>query len=181
MIFVVFICCLVLAALLSEWLVLAFVMFSLTNLGGTIFCAVLATVSALLALRMVRRSAWLPMLVACAVFVCALSFAAAPTRTESTLVYVARSAHFGLLFPFYRMQVRSTPTSEPRIQEFNWGGMLFASYGAVYDETDEIGAKMQSGAWLKRMHNSDVTCGEDHPVAEVRHMIGHFYLTGFGC
>jgi hypothetical protein len=83
----------------------------------------------------------------------------------------------------YSQHVESLPHDGRRFAEFNWGGMLFASRGITYDETDEVGLPFgkQSRKWLARMRDSDLTCGGDGPVGMSEPMGGHYYLTDFGC
>jgi hypothetical protein len=82
----------------------------------------------------------------------------------------------------YDAAVARLPRNGHRFLEFSWGGMVFASDGVVYDETDEIGLPfgLQSKAWKKRVP-FDITCGGDGPVGEVLPLGQHYYVVGFGC
>ncbi len=176
------VCGLILGALFSEWLCLAFVMWVILAPKAASFIVAGVSIGCILiAIRIAKRRAWGRLCATILISAAALTSALAPFQVGREVLEIVRPIHFALMLPFYEMQIRALPTSEPRIQEFNWGGMLFASYGVLYDETDEIGAPAQSQKWLVRMHNTDITCGSDAPVADVRHMIGHYYLTGFGC
>jgi hypothetical protein len=115
----------------------------------------------------------------------ALPFAVPFTAYEAILYvqYPADYAHFQAMRSSYDAQVARLPKDGKRYAEFNWGGMLFASSGVVYDETDEVALPHghQSIAWKKRMRNTDLTCGGDGPVGKVMRLIGHYYVTAFGC
>ncbi len=91
--------------------------------------------------------------------------------------------HFLSDFPKYSQYVAGLPKNGKRFAEFNWGGMLFASDGITYDETDEVAlpAGQQSADWKRRMKNTDLTCGGDVPIGVVEPMGGHYYFTSFGC
>lgn len=99
--------------------------------------------------------------------------------------YPADAVHFLKELPNYQRAVEALPDDGKRYREFNWGGMLFASRGVVYDETDEIARPpgRQSAAWLARLNNSDLACGLDPDVriGIVEPLAGHYYLASFGC
>jgi hypothetical protein len=91
--------------------------------------------------------------------------------------------HFLLERPTYDATVARLPENGERFAEFNWGGMLFASRGVVYDETDQVGLPFghQSAKWKARMKNTDLTCGGDGPVGEAMSLGHHYYVVSFGC
>jgi hypothetical protein len=97
--------------------------------------------------------------------------------------YPGDRIHFLRDLPKYSRYVAALPQNGERFAEFNWGGMLFASSGITYDETDEIGRPYgsQSAQWRARMKNTDVTCGGKGPIGAVEPMGEHYYLTSFGC
>jgi hypothetical protein len=66
----------------------------------------------------------------------------------------------------------------PTFAYFSWGGMLFASSGVAYDETDEAGRSPEewSAAWRARQGQSELSCD-----AEIRPLGGHFYMVHAGC
>ena len=86
-------------------------------------------------------------------------------------------------YPKYSRYVSALPHDGKRFAEFNWGGMLFASRGITYDETDEVVLPRgtQSADWQARMKNTDLTCGGNGPIGVVEPIRGHYYLTTFGC
>jgi hypothetical protein len=97
--------------------------------------------------------------------------------------YPGDRLHFLMDLPHYQAYVDRLPRNGKRFAEFNWGGMLFASSGISYDETDEVALPFghQSAEWRARMKNTDLTCGGNGPVGTVEPMGGHYYLTAFGC
>jgi hypothetical protein len=66
----------------------------------------------------------------------------------------------------------------PVFAYFNWGGMIWASKGVAYDESDEAGKPdvKRSEAWRARRQNSEISCD-----AGVRRLSGHFYMVYAGC
>jgi hypothetical protein len=79
----------------------------------------------------------------------------------------------------YRERVAAMPVvSGERIAVFNWGGMLWASSGAVYDETGEImlPEKRRSAAWWAQASTTELACSYEAAPAG-----GHFYLVDFAC
>jgi hypothetical protein len=92
-------------------------------------------------------------------------------------------AHFRTMRAEYDAEVARLPNSGSRFHEWNWGGLLFASRGITYDETDQLALPpdQQSARLKARMRNTDLFCGGDTPIGEVRPLGRHYYLTGFGC
>jgi hypothetical protein len=66
----------------------------------------------------------------------------------------------------------------PVFAYFNWGGMIWASKGVAYDESDEAGKpdNARSEAWRNHRKNSEISCD-----AGVRPLGGHFYMVYAGC
>lgn len=149
------------------------------TLGTQLFLSLvsLATWSIVLSIRYLERRALalglvslaLPLAVAWATFV------AGPMAGDVI--------HFAVMRPYYDREVLRLPKNGARYEEFNWGGMLFASRGVVYDETDQIGLPrgQQSREWIARLKNTDLLCGNIEYLPDVRSLGGHYYLTGFGC
>jgi hypothetical protein len=53
--------------------------------------------------------------------------------------YLGGALRFSMTRSYYDRQVALLPTDDnPRLAVFNWGGMIWASRGVVYDESDEI-------------------------------------------
>ena len=121
-----------------------------------------------------------------AAFFCLLTPALVATATVLSIIWLGifrDTAHFNMLRASYDREIALLPHTGHRAAEFNWGGMLYASRGVVYDETDEImkpdGAR--SKAWLARWQNTDLMCGQNATVSHARPMGDHYYVTGFGC
>jgi hypothetical protein len=71
-------------------------------------------------------------------------------------------AHFYVRCSSYMKTVRATPPKrEARLLTFNLGGMIWASRGFVYDESDEVlrAPSMQSAGWKARARDSEPGCG----------------------
>ncbi|MDP9025226.1 MAG: hypothetical protein M3N13_07625 [Candidatus Eremiobacteraeota bacterium] len=98
-------------------------------------------------------------------------------------VHVGDVAHFFAVKPSYDKEIGMLPSDGSRFYEFNWGGMLFASKGVVYDETDQIvmPKDRRSASWLARVKETDLMCGGSELVAPVRPLWSHYYLAYFGC
>jgi hypothetical protein len=98
-------------------------------------------------------------------------------------VHVGDVAHFLAVKPSYDKEIGMLPADDSRFHEFNWGGMLFASKGVVYDETDQIvmPKDRRSASWLARVKETDLMCGGSELVAPVRPLWSHYYLAYFGC
>jgi hypothetical protein len=88
--------------------------------------------------------------------------------------------HFVLARPYYEHKIASLPrTDQPRLVVFNWGGMIWASRGLVYDESDEVALPPghQSAARLANPARAELAC--DGYV--VQPLWSHYYLAQFPC
>jgi len=77
----------------------------------------------------------------------------------------------------YNDSVESDP-GPPMVAYFPWGGMIWASYGVVFDETDQVAkpAAVRRAAWSDREVPTELKCdGDALPVG------GHFYVGRFAC
>lgn len=85
----------------------------------------------------------------------------------------------------YAEQVRATPPDgEPRLLVFNRGGMLWASEGYVYDESDKVlrAESLRSAGWKKRADGTELTCGyHAQPFPGHFSFTRHWYLASFNC
>lgn len=93
---------------------------------------------------------------------------------------VGDRTHFYLMRSQYVADLGAQPRDgQPRLRVWNWGGMLWASNGVVYDESDEImrPAVDQSADWKSRANNSELACSGYgfEPLGS------HFYLVYFPC
>ena len=93
--------------------------------------------------------------------------------------------HFYAEYPAYREMVRATPRDRnPRLLTIDLGGMIWASRGFVYDESDEIMRKplLQSASWKARVQNSELGCGYGAtPIPGPFAFTQHWYLASFAC
>ena len=94
--------------------------------------------------------------------------------------FTADLLHFAARYPHYRAAIEALPdNSEPRLLVFNFGGMIWASRGVVYDESGEIEkpAAQQSEAWKRRADRTELGCGSYLYTPLIR----RFYLADFPC
>jgi hypothetical protein len=90
-----------------------------------------------------------------------------------TLNFLAR-------LPYYLEWISKEPRDgTPRLLVFNRGGMIWASNGVVYDESDEVALPRgrQSAAWQARADRTELGCGDFY----ITPLLGHFYLADFPC
>ena len=108
-----------------------------------------------------------------------LTAAVQPIAFVRFCCHVGDILHFEIMRPYYLAQVSEMPNGAPRLAVFNWGGMVWASTGVIYDESDEVAlpAGRQSVAWQERANRTDLVC-EGYGVEP---MGGHFYLGYFPC
>jgi hypothetical protein len=103
-----------------------------------------------------------------------------PLRFIHLCNYSGDVVHFVLARPYYDHKIASLPpTNQPRLAVFNWGGMIWASRGLVYDESDEVALPPghQSAGWLSNPARAELAC--DGYV--VQRLWSHFYLAQFPC
>jgi hypothetical protein len=86
--------------------------------------------------------------------------------------------HLWAMIPSYRLEIAKLPTDEPRLQYFDWEGFAAISFGALYDESDEVmkPAGERSAAWKKRAEDL-LYCGILGGIPAG----GHFYIIELGC
>lgn len=94
--------------------------------------------------------------------------------------YLGGAIRFAANREYYDQQVSLLPADDkPRIEVFDWGGMIWASSGLVYDESDEIALPSgeQSARWKDKARSSQLSCGN----WDARHLWSHYYLVAFPC
>lgn len=109
-----------------------------------------------------------------------LAGASAPVAVVRFCNRLGDTLHFELMRGHYLSVVDSMPGGEgPKLKIFNWGGMVWASNGVVYDQSDEVKLPhaKQSAAWRHRANNTELGCGG----YSLTPMGGHFYLADFSC
>lgn len=93
--------------------------------------------------------------------------------------------HFMFVRSAYLKEIRNTPSNgEPRLIIFNRGGMIWASRGYVYDESDEVvrEGSLRSASWKARADGTELTCGYDaEPFPGGLWFSRHWYIASFNC
>jgi hypothetical protein len=147
-----------------------------------ILWAVAAVRSGIWSIAYVRNGDWQKSILAAAFPLLLILVASDPLHFISFTQYAGDVLHFAAAKPGYDREIASMPATPPRWREFNWGGMLFASRGVLYDQSDEVAlpAGRQSKAWLARARDTDLMCGRPS-VPSVQALWGHYYIAGFGC
>jgi hypothetical protein len=145
---------------------------------------VVASLAAVSALPFAVEAAWFGRWRRAASFavlpVLALSAALLPWSFLRLLDEVGDTLHFQLARPYYQSVVAALPeTGAPKLAVFDWGGVMIASHGVVYDESDEVALppERQSRAWQARASRTTLSC-EGYFVAPLG---AHFYLGEFSC
>jgi hypothetical protein len=103
-----------------------------------------------------------------------------PLRFVHFCNYCGDVVHFVLARHYYDGRIASMPaTEQPRLIVFNWGGMIWASRGLVYDESDQVALPpgQQSEAWLAQAASSELGCRG----YSVQALWSHYYLAQFPC
>jgi hypothetical protein len=149
----------------------------------TLAWIVLALWSARMYLLCARRGAWLSSLLAMVMPVLLVLGILHPWDYVSRYRYLGDRIHFVVMLPSYDRQIATLSHDRFRYAEFNWGGMLFASRGVVYDESDQIlmPRSQRSAAWVARIKDTDLMCGDESFAIDAERLWDHYYLTGFGC
>jgi hypothetical protein len=147
--------------------------------------AILAFWAAVLAVRCLSHRAWRRGLISAVLPLIAL---AAGTHPLAFIRFCNNSGdviHFYVRRPVYMAAVNATPAGEqPRLLTFNLGGMIWASRGYVYDESDEVmkTPSMQTPAWKARASDSELGCGYGAvPIAGPSFLTKHWYIASFAC
>jgi len=76
------------------------------------------------------------------------------------------------------------PNGNARLMTINLGGMIWASRGFVYDESDEIMQEpsAKSAGWKARAQDSELGCGYGAiPIPGPSAFTQHWYIASFGC
>jgi hypothetical protein len=93
--------------------------------------------------------------------------------------------HFTVERSSYLKEIRAIPLNgEPRLLVFNRGGMIWASRGYVYDESDEVVREepLRSASWRARADKTELSCGYyARPFPGHFSFTQHWYLASFDC
>jgi hypothetical protein len=142
--------------------------------------------AAILTFRHVRRRAWRTAAMTAVLPVAVLSMCLRFTD----LIHFCNDAgdviHFLVRRPAYLATIRAMPANgEPRLHVFELGGMIRASRGLVYDESDEVVREpsQQSPGWKKRAEHSALSCDGYYARPFPGHFAftQHWYLASFPC
>jgi hypothetical protein len=133
-----------------------------------------------LSIRSAMKKAWRRSLIASVLPIILPFIAVNPFEFIQSCNYIGDVLHFIVLRPYYEQVITDLPRNErPHLVVFNWGGMVWASRGLVYDETDQISLPpdRQSTNWLAQAKHSELSCEgySAHPLW------AHYYLVSFTC
>lgn len=148
--------------------------------GLLLVWATVALYAMVRAIISVRRATWRTAASMAVLPAVVLALAPVPATVLRGCHLVGDLIHFEMMRSQYSAAVKAMPsTGQPKLAVFNWGGMLWASTGVVYDESDEVvlPPAQQTPAWQLRAANTDLSCD-----GYITHSLGnHFYLASFRC
>jgi hypothetical protein len=171
---------------------LALIVLAASPLGTNFFYVVVGIPALLLAwaiagvgalivgVRSAMRKDWRRCVIASVLPVVLLVVAVDPIRFVRSCNHIGDVIHFMVAKPYYDRQIAALPVERgPRLVVFDWGGMVWASSGLVYDETDQVALPRdrQSADWLAQASRSELSC-EGYGVQP---LWGHYYLADFPC
>jgi hypothetical protein len=151
------------------------------GIPALLFAWVIAGVGALIVgIRSATRKDWRRCAIASLLPIALIVVALDPLRFVRACNRIGDVAHFIAAKPYYDRQIAALPAGEgPRLAVFDWGGMVWASFGVVYDETDQVSLPpdRQSAKWRERASRTALSCeGYD-----ARPLWDHYYLVSFPC
>jgi hypothetical protein len=151
------------------------------GIPALLFVWVMAGVGALAAsVRSAMRKDWRQCAIASLLPIVLLVVALDPIGFVRSCNHIGEVAHFIIAKPYYDRQIAALPAGQgPHLAVFDWGGMAWASFGVVYDETDQVSLPRarQSPDWLARASHSELSC-EGYGVQP---LWDHYYLVSFPC
>jgi hypothetical protein len=151
------------------------------GIPALLFVWVMAGVGSLaVGVRSAMRKDWRQCVIASALPIVLIAVALDPFGFVRSCNYLGDVAHFIIGKPYYDRQIAALPAGQrPRLVVFDWGGMVWASSGLVYDDTDQVSLPpgRQSADWLEEASHSELSC-EGYGV---RPLWGHYYLVSFPC
>jgi hypothetical protein len=152
----------------------------IVGIPALLFAWVIAGVGALfVGVRSAIRKDWRRCVVASALPIVLLVVAFDPIGFVRSCNALGDVIHFVVLKPSYDREITALPIDRrPRLAVFNWGGMVWASSGVVYDETDQVSLPpgRQSADWLEEASHSELSCGYG-----VQSLWDHYHLASFAC
>lgn len=151
------------------------------GIPALLFAWAIAGVGALIVgVRSAMRKDWRRCAIASALPIVLLVVAVDPIGFVRSCNHIGDVIHFIVAKPYYDRQIAALPVDRgPRLVVFDWGGMVWASSGLVYDETDQVALPRdrQSADWLAQASHSELSC-EGYGVQP---LWGHYYLADFPC
>ncbi|RBP02451.1 hypothetical protein DFR50_15241 [Roseiarcus fermentans] len=130
--------------------------------------------------RYLLAKAWRQSLIALAPLLIFVIFAVNPIAFIRLNNHIGDLVHFVVLKRYYDERVAALPNDAgPRLAVFNWGGMIWASHGLVYDESDQVSLPRgrQSTDWVEKARRNELSC-EGYSV---HRLWDHYYLASFPC
>ena len=139
--------------------------------------------AAVLALRLARQKRWIgTLLISTLPTLLTIGLVTMPTPIR-IIENLGDELHFLAMRRTYLAEIAAIPPmSEPRLVEFNLGGMSWAHRSIVYDESDELNlpSDERSQAWQDRA--STLFCEPDaRPFLRFTGLTQHFFLASFSC
>ena len=128
--------------------------------------------------RSAMRKEWRRCVIALALPIVLLVVALDPIGFVRSCNHIGDVIHFIVAKPYYDREIAALPADRgPRLVVFDWGGMVWASIGLVYDETDQVSLPRarQSADWLAQASHSELSC-EGYGVQP---LWDHYYLAEF--
>ncbi len=147
--------------------------------------AVLGVLAAILAVRWLRQRAWKQAMIGAVLPLVVLIAGLRFITFVRFCSHTGDTIRFYVNYPSYSKAVHATPSDgQPRLLTFNLGGMIWASRGFVYDESDEAlrEPSMQSSSWKARAQKSELGCGYGAiPMPDPFGLGRHWYIASFAC
>ena len=134
----------------------------------------------IVSLRSALRRDWRRCALASLLPIALLIVALDPIRFVRVCNTLGDLVHFIVAKPYYDRQIAALPTGEgPRLAVFDWGGMVWASSGLIYDESDQVALprERQAADWRERASRTELAC-EGYGVWP---LWDHYYLASFPC
>jgi hypothetical protein len=153
----------------------------IVGIPALLFAWVIAGVGALtVSIRSAMRKDWRRCVIASALPIALLVVAVDPIGFVRSCNYIGDVIHFIIAKPYYDREIAALPVDRrPGLVVFDWGGMVWASSGLVYDETDQVSLPRgrQSADWLAQASHSELSC-EGYGIQP---LWDHYYLASFPC
>jgi hypothetical protein len=141
--------------------------------------------AAILTIRSLRAGAWRRALVCAFLPVTVLGVGLNLQAFSRLCNNAGDTVHFYVSYSSYMRTVRAAPSNgEPKLMTFNLGGMIWASRGFVYDESDQVllEPSLQSPDWKAREQESELSCGYGAiSIPGPSRFTRHWYIASFPC